>query len=110
MSMLIPDPDDSSQWIIGNSTEVIFGAHEGVAVLTNVHPEKLCAGRNCVVHNPSDHHMREWPLVWRGDKGVMERTCPHEAGHPDPDDATYLVSVGRDYLTVHGCDGCCGHE
>ena len=51
------------------------------------HDETQCAGRHCCIHNPSSHHMRGWPMVWRGDKGVMERTCPHGVGHPDPDDA-----------------------
>ncbi len=107
MTMLIPDPNDPTQWLIGNSTDSFLGAHQGAAVLENVHPQSACKEQHCVVHNPSDHHMRDWPLVWRDDKGVMERTCPHGAGHPDPDDAAYLVSVNRDYLTVHGCDGCC---
>lgn len=42
--------------------------------------------------------MLEWPLNWRGDRGLIERRCPHGIGHPDPD------TVGD---TVHGCDGCC---
>ena len=76
--------------------------------LSNVHNVSKCAGSNCCVHNPSDHHMRDWPMDWRSDKGVMERTCPHGIGHPDPDDAAYNASRGMEYLNVHGCDGCCG--
>jgi hypothetical protein len=30
---------------------------------------------------------------------MMERTCRHGVGHPDPDD------LNPD--TIHGCDGCC---
>jgi hypothetical protein len=75
--------------------------------LVNVHDPARCKGRPCVIHNPSNHHMRSWPLNWRGDTGVMERICPHGVGHPDPDDAAYNMSIGRDYMTVHGCDGCC---
>ena len=71
------------------------------------HDETQCAGRHCCIHNPSDHHMRDWPMSWRGDKGVMERTCPHGVGHPDPDDAAYNIRNGRGHLTTHGCDGCC---
>lgn len=51
--------------------------------------------------------MRTWPLNWRADKGVMERICPHGVGHPDPDDAAHNIRIGREYLTIHGCDGCC---
>jgi hypothetical protein len=83
------------------------GFHVGDTVLHNVHPAELCAGRHCCLHNPSDHHMREWPMVWRADKRVMERTCPHGVGHPDPDDADYQRMVGREEVLVHGCEGCC---
>lgn len=63
-----------------------------------VHTRSDCQAEHCVIHNPSQHHMREWPTHWREDKGEMERICPHGVGHPDPDDA----------LTgVHGCDGRC---
>jgi hypothetical protein len=107
VNSVIPDPEDPARCLIGDATDPFIGAHEGVAVLENMHLTTACAGRHCVVHNPSDHHMRSWPLVWRGDKGVMERTCQHGVGHPDPDDAAYLVSVGRDAWTIHSCEGCC---
>jgi hypothetical protein len=107
VSAVIQDPEDLTRYLIAATTNAFFGAHQGVAVLENVHPETACAGRNCVIHNPSNHHMRLWPLVWRDDKGVMERTCPHGVGHPDPDDAAFLMSVGREHLTIHGCDLCC---
>jgi hypothetical protein len=83
------------------------GVQIGAGVLTAVHSEKLCTGRNCVLHNPSDHLMKNWPLNWRADKKQMERLCPHNAGHPDPDDVAWHVSQGRDHLAIHGCDGCC---
>lgn len=54
--------------------------------------------------------MKTWPQNWREDKGVMERICPHGVGHPDPDDAAYLIKMDRAYLTIHGCDGCCQSE
>lgn len=75
--------------------------------LLHTHSPDKCAGRPCCIHNPSNHHMRSWPLNWREDTGVMERICPHGVGHPDPDDAAYNVSIGKEYKTVHGCDGCC---
>ena len=68
-------------------------------VIENIHSHQKCAGGPCVIHNPSDHHMREWPTNWRDDRGFMERICPHGIGHPDPDDPNADP--------VHGCDGCC---
>jgi len=64
-----------------------------------LHHKSNCEGRPCVIHNQSDHHMRNWPTHWRNDRKIMERLCPHGIGHPDPDDITTD--------TVHGCDGCC---
>lgn len=63
------------------------------------HDSDKCAGEHCVIHNPSDHHMREWPTHFRSDRGITERICPHGIGHPDPDD----ITADR----IHGCDGCC---
>lgn len=71
------------------------------------HEASQCAGQHCCIHNPSAHHMRDWPLHWRADKGVMERICPHGVGHPDPDDAAHRDRMGQSFLNVHGCDGCC---
>ena len=68
-----------------------------------VHSREKCAGEFCCIHNPSDHHMREWPQNWRGDRGLMERICPHGIGHPDPDDPATKTQYGG----IHGCDGCC---
>lgn len=88
----------------GDDTEIWADSH---STLVNVHPASQCAGRPCVLHNPSDHHMREWPTNWRPDKRMMERVCPHGIGHPDPDDMAYHRNQGRTGLGVHGCDGCC---
>ena len=77
------------------------------ATLLITHPPDKCEGRPCCIHNPSDHHMLDWPLEWRNDTKVMERICPHGVGHPDPDDVAYNLSRGRPEMTVHGCDGCC---
>lgn len=71
--------------------------------LINVHRPELCAGRPCPIHNMTLHHMRSYPQHWRGDRGIMERICPHGIGHPDPDD---WLRNGTDPGT-HGCDGCC---
>lgn len=88
-----------------------------------VHDPEACKGQHCCVHNPSDHHMKDWPLNWRGDKGIMERICPHGVGHPDPDDLAHRHRVAQqrsagkadsiywledvNTSTIHGCDGCC---
>lgn len=79
---------------------------EGIK-LSNVHKESACAGRACVIHNPSEHFMRSWPLLWRDDRGIFERTCVHGVGHPDPDQFHYWKEIGTEYEASHGCDGCC---
>lgn len=88
------------------ATDPEYGMWVGqVEVLT--HPPEACSGRPCVVHSPSNHHMREWPTVYRADKGMTERTCRHGVGHPDPDDLAYHLAALRPWMGVHGCDGCC---
>jgi hypothetical protein len=97
------EPDDLGGWF---EEAVLVGGEKIFA-----HPRKDCLGRHCCIHNPSEHHMREWSQHFRPDRVLTERTCPHGIGHPDPDDLTFK----RDYLgdeahfvaSVHGCDGCC---
>ena len=79
-------------------------------ILTNVHPVAACESRVCVLHNPSEHNMRDFHMLYREDKGLMERICPHGIGHPDPDSLAYFNSVGLESMRVHGCDGCCSTE
>lgn len=77
-------------------------------LLLNVHPAAQCAGRACVIHHPTGHHMRGWDLHWRDDRGIFERLCPtHGVGHPDPDQFEYWRSRGLTAMGVHGCCGCC---
>lgn len=90
--------------------EPTYGAQIGKGVL-RTHGAAQCAGPAdesgksiCCIHNPSDHHMIEWPQNWRGDKGMMERICTHGIGHPDPDD---LAVRTTEWAGIHGCDGCC---
>ena len=67
--------------------------------ICSVHPAEVCK-HPCVLHAPTNHHMRDWTLHWRSDRGCFERLCPeHGVGHPDPDDK------GHD--GIHGCCGCC---
>lgn len=87
----------------------LIGMHHGGPLV--VHAPEKCAGQVCCIHNPSDHVMKYFPQLWRDDRELMERTCPHGIGHPDPDDLAYKASIrGADYAYwegVHGCDGCC---
>lgn len=93
-----------------DAAEPVFGIQ--LKVTLNVHERGQCAGEWCCIHNPSDHHMQEWPLNWRGDRRIMERLCPHGVGHPDPDDAAFRRRVAKKHSAyfdqgAHGCDGCC---
>lgn len=73
-------------------------------VLRNVHSKDFCVGIHCVIHNPSNHHMRNWPLHWRADGSKFERECVHGVCHPDPDDVTAKILItGDDGWGVHGC-------
>lgn len=63
----------------------------------------------CALHAPSDHHMKDWPLIMRRD-GRLERLCSHGIGHPDPDSLAHTKANYPDFLellAVHGCDDCC---
>lgn len=97
--------DDTELWVMPATDEM--GCAVGDSILENVHPATVCVGRPCVLHNPSDHHMRDWKLLWRDDRHMMERICSHGVGHPDPDDLAWHIRNGREYQGVHGCDGCC---
>jgi hypothetical protein len=94
-------------WHVENYCEPAFGMACGPADLP-AHKPNVCAGQpHCIVHNPSDHHMRDWPITFRGDKYLSERVCPHGIGHPDPDDLAWRTPEQREALSIHGCDGCC---
>ncbi len=82
----------------------------GTGQLIKAHARKHCVGPFCCIHNPSHHHMREWPTHWREDRYLMERICPHGIGHPDPDHIAHLPQAVQDSESVHGCDGCCVQE
>jgi hypothetical protein len=75
-----------------------------------MHDSDMCEGTFCPFHNPSDHHMKNWKMVIRYDRGgLVERICKHGVGHPDPDSLAWLKSVGSKDDGVHGCCGygCC---
>jgi hypothetical protein len=92
-----------------------------------VHNKEDCAGEFCVIHNPSNHIMKDWPTHWRDDRLIMERMCKCGVGHPDPDDLAFKKALAiKQYSIrlpeaskcipmdefgydtgVHGCCGCC---
>lgn len=86
---------------------------DGTGQRIHVHDKEDCQGHDCVVHSPSNHHMRGWATHYRRDRGFTERVCVHGVGHIDPDDMSFLRGVyeskGKDHshLGIHGCDGCC---
>ena len=88
---------DSTLPPMRNDNEFVTGTGQ---TLRNVHAPSVCHGQWCLIHNPSEHSMRDFPTHWREDRGFMERICPHGVGHPDPDDPIADP--------IHGCDGCCG--
>lgn len=71
-------------------------------------------GSHCVFHNPSEHPLKGAPLSWRGDRGLMERICQHNIGHPDPDDLNFFEKANGQEAAegrgIHGCCGCCVGE
>lgn len=74
--------------------------------LNNTHESDQCWRGPCTIHNRSDHPMRSFPQHWRSDRGLMERICEHNVGHPDPD----IPHDKSSYEWVHACDGCCRYE
>lgn len=80
--------------------------------IVKTHGSAACAGETCCVHNPSDHHMRDWPLVFNMNKaGMGERVCEHFVKHPDPDAVAHFklkfpIFIYKG-LVVHNCCGCC---
>lgn len=82
--------------------------------IENVHDSDSCLGDFCVIHNPSNHAMKDFPTHWRDDRKIMERMCPHGIGHPDPDQLDFIERTrGAEAArieSVHGCDGCCATE
>lgn len=68
--------------------------------------QRTCADNGCAIHAPSDHPMRDWPVVMNRST-LVERRCPHGSMHPDPDSARWFYENGKGWVTVHTCDGCC---
>ena len=81
-----------------------------MTLFLRTHAPDECSGEHCVIHNPSDHPLKDAPMRWRSDKQVMERICEHGIGHADPDDVAHRKRIGVKHAGVHGCDGCCWKE
>jgi hypothetical protein len=83
----------------------------GTGQLLFVHDASDCKGDACCIHNPSNHAMLNFKTHWRFDRGIMERICSHNIGHPDPDDIEFMRQNMGDKMAeveaIHGCDGCC---
>ena len=91
-----------------NSKTGFWTETEVGSVMRNVHDPRACEGRGCAIHDhPSDHPLKNAPLNWRNDRGILERICEHGVGHPDYDSARYLDAIGDSISNVHGCDLCC---
>ena len=99
---IVDHPDPEPEALIAGE---FFTLADGSRLV--VHSSKECAGRNCCIHNPSDHPLKDAPLNWRPDRGIMERICKHGVGHDDPDDLAYREMTGREASGTHGCCGCC---
>ena len=41
------------------------------------------------------------------ESSLIERTCEHGVGHPDPDSLAYFERHGVTHMGSHGCDSCC---
>lgn len=96
--MLLEQDPDTGYWVLALKR----------TALLRVHDPADCDGRGCAVHNhASDHPLKDAPLNWRVDRGILERICEHGVGHPDHDSALYLRSIGKSYENIHGCDFCC---
>ncbi len=86
----------SENWLLDNGE-----------ILVGVHPIGTCAGRVCVIHAKTEHHMSNWEQIYRRDRNIFERICAHGTGHPDPDQFEYWKNNNMEHEVVHGCDGCC---
>lgn len=97
--------NDKGYWVV--AIDPVTGEKYGE--LLNVHPRSACShALGCAIHNrPSNHALKDAKMLWRDDRGILERLCEHGVGHPDADSAAYLASIGRSNDNIHGCDGCC---
>ena len=83
---------------------------ENVFELHGTHPEGDCVGPSCILHNPSDHDLRDRPLYWHSD-GFFYRVCKHAEWVYDPDQVAFWDAVGGNRPAQSDRYGCgCGFE
>lgn len=81
--------------------------------LVKTHGPAVCVGGHCCLHNPSDHHMASWPMMFDEQLAYLAlRVCEHHYRHPDPDSLRFfarqnLVTGTLARMALHQCDGCC---
>ena len=92
-------------FIVDGVEHGFFGKKElAASPLTTLHLQSRCKGRYCVIHKPSSHFMRLWPLIWDTERIQMYRLCKHGLVHPDPDDFRYWKDVsGGGVAGAHVC-------
>ena len=81
--------------------------------LTTHGPEQ-CLLHHCVIHNPSDHPLKNAKMDFLPDFNMIYRVCAHGIGHPDPDSLEVLKwrmqwmeveAIASTHMS--NCDGCC---
>lgn len=90
--------------------EILFGEVLKEKQSLLVHNRLLCEGFPCSIHNPLDNPMKDWPLLWRADKGSMERVCPHGIGYPAMEDIMFRERNNLPTISVFGSCPDCGLE
>jgi hypothetical protein len=102
MSALTQDPQHPDQWIV----PAVYRRGtciQQATIIRGVHLEAECWGQQCIIHNPSHHHMRRWPLLYDTHLQIFLRMCRHGISHPDPD-------TWGEEVHPHGDDGCCQQQ
>lgn len=89
--------------------DLIGSTYQG---LVQTHGPAKCAGQPCVIHNPSDHPLKDAPIYFRVDRLYhAERACPHLIMHPDPDSVAHLMTRDPSFVVLfaHECckERCC---
>jgi len=80
----------------GESVAMLHYEAEGKRYVTGtgqaigVHAQNDECDISCVIHNPSDHSMKNWPTHYNWDEHQMERVNPQTKEHVrDPDDQAF---------------------
>jgi hypothetical protein len=74
----------------------------------HIHNAEACADHPCAFHNPSEHHMKAWPLDMNASKDLLvERICRHGTRHPDPDSVAHLSGGWDREIGNYEAHECC---